>query len=366
MIGRLPPVGQRIRYRRGAAAPAMDAYVTHWLNSGTAALAVALCAALAARPGRKQVLLPAYACPDLVAAAVYAGATPVLVDCAGDDPGFELSALAKACTADVAALVAVNFLGIGERLPELASLAAGVGALLVEDCAQWYPEHAAAVPVAARIVSFGRGKPVNLLGGGALLLPRDGELVGRVPVVDSPMHALGRAKALAFNALLHPAAYACISALPGINLGETRYHPLVDVQQMDDARLGLMAANTDAWLGRSRWREQRIAQLLDGVASLRLLPEVLASRSGRLLRYPLLCRDRAQRDAMLHALRNLGASAFYAAPLALVAGVVPLLPRLSQTPGAAEFADRLLTLPLHDGVGEAHLQQMASTIRQFG
>ena len=82
MIARLPPVGQPVlpvsdRTFELPSQPAnvrsidrtydMFGFVPVWLNSGTAALAAALIAALACRPGRREVLLPAYACPDLIA-----------------------------------------------------------------------------------------------------------------------------------------------------------------------------------------------------------------------------------------------------------------------------------------------------------
>ncbi len=377
MIARLPPVGQPVlpvsdRTFELPSQPAnvrsidrtydMFGFVPVWLNSGTAALAAALIAALACRPGRREVLLPAYACPDLIAAALFAGARPVLVDCGADDPAFDPDALERACSERVAAVVAVNFLGIAERLPELAARAARCGALLIEDCAQWWPEAPPAAPVAARVVSFGRGKPVNLLGGGALLLPEGSELAQAVRAPEHTMPALGTLKRRVFAALLHPLPYGLLSRLPGLGLGETRYHALDAIMAMDRVRRELAATNIGAWLARSRWREARIAELLDDCAGVELLPRRLAARAGRLLRYPLLFVDRAHRDTVLRRLRDLGASAFYEVELPRVRGVDAVLSPLPPVPDATRFAERLLTLPLHDRVSERHLRRMAEVV----
>lgn len=394
MIARLPPVGQPVlpvgdrsratRTSGGPVGPVSDrtfelpnqpanvrsidrtyglsGFTAVWLNSGTAALAAALIAALACRPGRRDVLLPAYACPDLIAAALFAGARPVLVDCGADDPAFDPDALERACSERVAAVVAVNFLGIAERLPDLAARAARCGALLIEDCAQWWPEAPPAAPVAARVVSFGRGKPVNLLGGGALLLAEGSELAQAVRAPEHTMPALGTLKRRVFAALLHPLPYGVLSRVPGLGLGETRYHALDAIMAMDRVRRELAPTNVGAWLARPRWREARIAELLDGCTGVELLPRRLAARAGRLLRYPLLFDDRTRRDAALRGLRDLGASAFYDVALPQVSGVDAVLTSFPPVPGAARFAQRLLTLPLHDRVSERHLRQMAEVV----
>ena len=48
-------------------------YQAGFYASGTAALAAAVSAALAVRPGRRRVLLPGYGCPALVSAVLHAG-----------------------------------------------------------------------------------------------------------------------------------------------------------------------------------------------------------------------------------------------------------------------------------------------------
>lgn len=362
----LPPVGQRVHWQPGSPVPlaSLQGHNTFWLASGTAALALAIHQALTRDPTRREVLLPGYGCPDLVAACHFAGAQPRLVDCEENGPGFDLSALHRASSSATAAIVAVNFLGIRERLVEIHALAESVGAVLIEDCAQWFPEQPSPVPIAAQVLSFGRGKPVNLLGGGALLTAGDGPL-SQITPPSSSITPLSKLKAQVFNLLLHPLAYGLISRLPGLALGATRYHPLAAIEGMDPVRRQLVEHNVHAWLQHSTWRQELLNEELAAVPGLHALPVTLAQRSGRLLRYPLLCADQAVRDHLLTALRPLGASPFYGQALAMIDGMAgrlsPPVPSLYQ---AQHFARRLLTLPLHDRVTREHLHQMVQVIRQ--
>lgn len=50
------------------------------VNSGTAALSLSLIVAKTTNAEKNEVILPAYGCPDLVAAIEYAGLIPVIVD----------------------------------------------------------------------------------------------------------------------------------------------------------------------------------------------------------------------------------------------------------------------------------------------
>jgi hypothetical protein len=362
MISRLPPVGQRVPRGPLGPPPTFPGFQAIWLESGTAALALALQAALACRAPAREVILPAYGCPDLVAATVFAGGLPVLVDCHPDDPGFDLAALEAACCERTAAVVAVNFLGIRERVAEILGICERRGAILVEDCAQWFPEGSDTTRVDARILSFGRGKPVNLLGGGCLLLPVSGFLQPMQPEMQMP--SLRPLSARVFNALLNPFLYGLISRIPQLHIGETRFHSLSAIRAMDPERLALAEAAITAWTGAHRWREGRLDSIICH-SGLESLPLRLPQRVGRLLRYPVLAPDEACRDATVRELAAWGASPFYGRSLPFISGISPLLATADELPGARAFAARFLTLPAHAGLTEAHMQRLEDTLSRL-
>ncbi len=368
----LPPAGHPLLWRRGdAPLPALAGFTPVALQSGTAALAAAIMLARLRRPDieQPQVILPGYGCPDLVAAAQFAGVEPLLVDVGADDPGYDLDALQQALSARVVAVVAVNFLGIAERLTAIRErLAAGSSrAALIEDDAQWFPEPLLDVARGDLVcTSFGRGKPVSLLGGGLLWTDAaHAALVAQLPVAAAPQtDRTLHLKAAVINALLRPRLYGLINRNPLFSLGQTRFKPLLELRALDSQRRQLLAANTAAHLARSRECERQLAQIVAGIPSLIDLPAVAGGRSGRLLRYPLLCRDRVQRDRLWQALQaaGLGATAMYQQVLPEVEGV-GAVKAVGLLPGARRFAERLLTLPVHAAVTGRHLQRMADLLR---
>ena len=369
----LPPTGHPLVLAdAGFELPEIPGYRAVWLQSGTAALALALIAARRRSPHitQPQVVLPGYACPDLVAAALFAGVQPVLADIAIDDPAYDFDSLQAALSANTVAVVAVNFLGLRERLAQLRKiLAAYPSALLIEDDAQWFPEPFPAATLHGDMVclSFGRGKPVSLLGGGVLLIANTLELPDISDVVQAAEEAGSAfpAKALIYNALLSPWLYGPVSKLPFLQVGVTKLKTLSAIRAMDARRKKLLAANIQAYLSRSQRCADAIAAELPAVVV--DLTTCARERAGRWLRYPILLPNREIRDAALQKLQcaGLGATALYQAVLPDIEGVAVHVVVSGTLVGAKQFAGRLLTLPVHDGVTATDVKRMGELLRDL-
>lgn len=368
----LPPVGEPIALGPKAEPPTYPGFHPVWTQSGTAALALGIQLAMERRPDIRhpEVLLPAYGCPDLVAAAVYAGARPVLVDIGAEDPGYDLECLEKALSGDVVAVVAVNFLGIRERVETLAELAHHHDAWLIEDSAQWYPElaqgEASLSPADAMVLSFGRGKPVSLLGGGALLVSKHQSITLPLarcnpnPEVDE---IIKKAMFSIYNLVCSPVVYGWVSNLPFLRVGGTFYKPLSEITAMDKSRLGLLKYNAEALINRGRWREGLVAEALSHSACGILdLPKNLSARSGRMLRYPILFRRKALRDEFYTKTEAqcLGATIMYGDSLANIIDAAKLGVKTYLVGNADEFSSRLLTFPIHSNVSQADISKIRS------
>ncbi len=377
----LPPVGHPIFLRGNAAElPEFSGYRATWLQSGTAALALAMIAARRRSPhiAQPQVVLPGYACPDLVAAAIFAGVRPVLADIGADDPGYDLDTLRGALSPDTVAVVAVNFLGLRERLAQIREIISSYpSALLIEDNAQWFPEPRFPEPFsnASRqseplqgdmaCLSFGRGKPVSLLGGGVLLI----DSVLAIPNVLDMVQAADEAgssfmvKALIYNALLSPALYGPVSKLPFLKLGVTQLKMLSAIRAMDVRRSMRLAKNIQIHLRREQPCVAAIAAALP--ATVIDLPTRASERRGRLLRYPILLQSRDVRDRLLLRLQRagLGATALYQAALPDIDGVAAQVSVSGSLTGARKFAERLLTLPVHAEVTAADIKAIGELLR---
>lgn len=372
----LPPVGTPVPLDTDESGAPLGPYqgVSVLTASGTAALALTVKVAIAAQPdiSQPEVIIPAYGCPDLVAAVVHAGAKPIITDIAALPYHYPASALQAALSDKTVAIICPTLLGI--RLP-LADIRAQLPAkcLVIEDNAQWFPDVIMSDIVDSAkkafdytdtnlkhadmsIVSFGRGKPVNLLGGGAAFLhntelQRHFDSIAIGPADKVPVHKF-EIKAHGFNALLHPSLYGGLTKLP-LGLGETVYHALEDIKAMDETRQQRVRRAIVCYRVLSTYAEDRLRKCFPG-------NPLLINVKERLLRYPLLFTDKASRDSACKVLADsgLGASTFYNAVLPDIAGLPPETEVRGEIQHATVFAERMLTLPVHPGVSEIHTHAM--------
>ena len=373
MFYQTPPVGSPIRLFSRVPTESLLRdiflpYTPHYFNSGTSALAAAVVVAIRVMGKENpEVILPAYGCPNLVSAVVFAGAKPVLVDMEQDRPWMDLEQLSSCISTRTVAIVAVNLFGIQERLEALQDIAGQASILLIEDSAQSFPEQKGdAFWVGDLVViSFGRGKPVSLLGGGALLY-REKALGGLLPedVTGAGGDVLLRLNIAIYNLMISPYLYWIPQSLPFLHLGETQYHPLSGIEAMDSARLRLLAGNIQ------RYRDDRPKTQLaladafvemreNGTDIIDLPVACNTSRSRRLLRYPLLI-DPQWRDRLYRRLRRegLGPSRMYPSSLPNIPGLEDLLHVQGTFPVAEEFARCILTLPTHNRLRKPDIKKI--------
>jgi len=398
MLGSLPPVGRKVAMdvlaTEGVAAKSLvdgspvspadrvlrDACL---YSSGTMALARAM---MIARDHAYQqrgirapeVLLPAYGCPDIVSAALYARVKPVLVDLEPDHPWMNLEQVQQRITPNTAAVVAAHLLGLSERLKALQALAQSNRILLIEDSAQLFPTKATDEVWRGDLVvlSFSRGKPVNLLGGGALLCNTP-ELQDQLDKsrkwrhLASDWRSLGlfRLKATIYNSMLKPHCYRILQGIPILNIGQTVFKPLSTIGDFPPGAVALLPANLYGYQGckhaQETWIHKRIAELRKRAAH--PLVDFSGSRTTGvpLLRYPILVESAIRRDKLLHRLSaaGLGASPMYRTAMHEISGLAQILRKQSHFPAASNFAQRLITLPCHLGVSKFHVEQMTEILQ---
>ena len=366
------PVGNRIVTGGDASPRFVDdlfaGYEVDYLSSGTAALALAIRMACAARRVEKpEVILPAYGCPDLVAAAVHAGARPVLADLSRESVEYAPESIAALLSPRTVAIVAVTFLGIRANAESLRAAIADRGIVLVEDSAQWFPRTPSQRFFGDYVVlSFGRGKPVNLLGGGALLTARHMESAAKIAPQAHASQLADAFKVTLYNVLIRPGVYGIAEKLPFLQIGLTEYHELREIGGMPSGPRRRLRANVRLYRERSlnvqdRWREAFREAAPAVVIDLPRTHGVPADCA--LLRYPILVRSRSRRDELYTQMRKfgLGASTLYTRALPDIEGVSAHV-STNEIPCARDFADRLLTLPTHEDVDEAMIRRTVELI----
>ena len=173
------PVGEPVSLKQSSAPVSYQGFSERYLGSGTMALQYALQQVQSAQnqqtsasnqAARCEILLPAYACPDLVSACIGAGVIPVLVDLAPDSAFPSLASIKEKLTAQTTGVILINFHGISPPKDLFDDIKA-LGLASIEDRAQSFicPSEASQLLGDYVIFSYGKGKPVSLLGGGLVL-----------------------------------------------------------------------------------------------------------------------------------------------------------------------------------------------------
>jgi len=373
MFYQLPPVGEPVCLAATGRESAnveqvFSPYTPRFYNSGTAALAAAVDAAIQVNGSNApEVILPGYGCPDLVSAVIYAGARPVLVDMEANRPWMDLDRLSARISNATVAIVAASLFGIPERTRAIREIAGKGSILLIEDSAQAFPSRQEEGFWNGDLVvlSFGRGKPVGLLGGGAVLY-RDPSLAGRLAcgARHSAAMPLHRLKARTYNLASSPRHYWITQGMPFLRLGSTRYRPLARVAPMSPQIRALLENNIYKYQqdeGVAQAQLGSLVAMLNGnCGALIDLPAVCNHPARhRLLRYPFLV-DPERRDGCYRLLRKagLGPSRMYPAALPRIRGLDTILAGQGEFPEAETFASRILTLPTHSRVRVTDIGKM--------
>jgi len=377
-IRTLRPVGERISLRKAPLEPShFGGFQAQFYHSGTAALAAAIIFAKSLRRAQgdsAEVILPAYACPDLISACALAGAKPVLVDLEPNSSWMSLDQIGQKITSNTIAIIAVRFLGIPERMSDIRRYCAANQLLLIEDSAQGFPltqpdEYWQGDVV---VLSFGRGKPVNMLGGGALLYNTDRQSIA-IPKPESITATPGETiryqlKVRLYNLLINPISYGLAIRMPGIQVGETRYKHVSEIRGIPDYILNYLEVNILKYKTNPRIAK-KINDMLNAQRQdtiLNLPKQACFNFDNHLLRYPLLAENSKVRDRLYLALCNNGASKMYQQALPHIENIPErLMPNDNKFPNAENFAGRLLTLPTHTDVSEDLIGKFERLLQKF-
>lgn len=321
-------------------------------RSGRAAL-VAVFEALAARSGRDEVVVPAYTCYSVPAAAVAAGLRVRLVDV--DRGGcVDADRLAALPLEHAAAVLVSNLFGLAEPLESVRAIAGARGCALIDDAAQAFGASDAQGPVGGRgdagLLSFGRGKPLSALGGGGAWWPAGSPPVGTAPV-SAPASLPGLARAVAYDLAMAGPVFRVLAAIPALHIGETIFDPGIERGGIADSARGLLGVALACAERNAEQRREAAARLSATIASATdFVP--LQARAGTVGVHPrlaLLAPDGARRDAALDALTRIGAGAspMYPQSLDRLAVLAPHLAAPADCPVARDMAARMITLPTH-------------------
>jgi hypothetical protein len=330
-------------------------------DSGTAALGQALRLAFAAAgtPAESRVvLLPAYACPNLAAAALWAGAVPRYYDLARDTLGPAPGVLDDFESAPNVVMVHVDAFG-ADTFPQSVTLSAGARGRLVHDLAQSFapysPDWRPRFPFT--VLSSGRAKPASLTLGGVLLSGGDAAEIGPAQIEDAPSSDMSAwqwsVRAAIYSLSLHPLVFGALARIPALGIGQTRFSPLTEAARLPERWLGIFAAAAAAVRDSfADFTRQTAAMLQLAQDSGARLPASALQNQGRapLWRVPVFCPTPESAVALAGQGGHLGVSRLYARPLPQIMGIAPA-EVVARWPQSSWIAERLVTLPTHGRLG---------------
>jgi perosamine synthetase len=350
------------RAARAALSTALGVPYVFLLSTGRAGMALLLASLHAESPNRDEVVLPAYGCFSLPSSIVRAGLRIRLVDLARG--GFELdrSAVVRLLGPRTLAVIVPHLLGYPLATQAIADAARQAGAVLIDDAAQALGASRdgtlAGTAGTAGILSFGRGKPLSAMGGGAIVT-RDATLAANLERMlallpaGAPGARLRSAGSAALSSLLlDPRLFGLVSRVSWLKLGCTEYDPAFPLGRLDGFRAALIARGWPRLAAANAARARHADAWRAGLHSVPgWTPFAIPERTSPVeLRLPILTTSGALRERALVVLRTLGigASRLYPAPLT----VIPALARHSPEAGhdfpwAQVLADRLLCLPTY-------------------
>jgi len=401
MLRSLPPAGHPIRMRTILRAflstPVEVSFLEEFnsgspmflVSSGTAALVLSL-SCLKYQSRKSQVILPAYSCPSVIAAVIKAGLKPALCDLRPNSLGMDLDELGAKTGPDTLAIIAVHLFGIPENIIELRGMAQERGIILIEDAAQAFgnkihlsPRFS---PLRANgylgsfgdigILSFGRGKPLSLLGGGAVLINnQEVESIAKMqfdllPESDHLLSGLQHLINLSlYSVFYHPNLYPIPQRMPGLKLGETIFTLDFSIQKMNSyvLRVGNKLMPQFDSIRKRRLELMRIyAEKLGPLKDEFAFFPKFNGEDIALLRFPIVFKDKERRDLILAELkkRGLGATGMYPVPLNEQEGVSPYLTGNETYPNAKFVSERILTLPIHEHVRVEDIERIRQVMER--
>ncbi len=358
--------------------------------SGTHALQLALAVVWSRRKAEGPVALPGYSCFDVVTAAVGAGVSARFYDLDPRTLSPDLESLREVVAGGVAAVVVGNLYGYPIDWGGVREICDRAAVPVIEDAAQGLgsrtPLGATGTLGDLTVLSFGRGKGWTGGGGGALLsrtrpAHEPAETTWPVrdvlpPDVGSGFGIRSALVTLAAWGLGRPSLYGVPASLPGLGLGETRYHEPSTPAPISRFSAAL-AGRTAAAARESVDARRRLAGALIGsdvrgddshaaapVDFFRPCEPIGGTDSASYLRLPGVASSgeaagRLAERGVRHGLTRGYPTALHQLPESR--GLQAESP--TPLPGAERLASCLVTVPTHGQVGRRHVLRIRALLR---
>jgi len=332
-------------------------------NSGRALLYLLL-EALKRKYGgiRDEVLIPGYTCYSVAASIPKAGLKINAYDLDPTTLQPDFNSLRKSTSGKTLAILFQHLFGIPTPVDEFEEIAQKTEAPLIEDAAQ-----ALGGSIDGRglgtigdfsIFSFGRGKPLPLGGGGALI-GKNIDILSEIQLKQQKKIYAQLVATTAAQMLSSPWLYWIPEMLP-FGLGETIFDTDFNISAMQPVMQNL-ADNSMGILDDLNIHRRDIAKTYEEAFDHECIIPIPDGGSAVYTRFPLM----ASPGPIPKELKRLGVRRMYPKAITDEETIKPYLTdQKVYTPGASKIAQNLLTLPTHKGITENLAKEIAHKINE--
>ena len=309
---------------------------------------------------RDEVLIPGYTCYSVAASVAKAGLKIKVYDLEPATLQPDFDSLRNSISDKTLAIIFQHLFGIPTPVEELKGVTRLHNAYLIEDAAQALggsiDDHRLGTMGDFGFFSFGRGKPLPVGGGGALVGKDEDILSGLDLKSKNKGYASLMATAVS-QVMSKPSLYRIPEVLP-LGLGETIFDPDFDVSAMQPVMQNL-AENSMKILDDLNTHRGHIAKTYEYAFDHKNVIPVPKGGSAVYTRFPLM----AGPYPIPKDLKRLGVRRMYPKAIADEETIRPyLVDQEASTPGASEIARKLITLPTHKGITENLAKEIVSKV----
>ena len=349
-----------------------DIYLT---TSGKAALYLLLGAAHANTPHRDEVIIPDYTCWSVPSSVVKAGLKVRPVDIDKRNLGLSVESIRQAISDKTLAVVFVHLFGIPGDINVVADICREANVLLIDDAAQALGATVEGQPLGsfgdAGVLSFGRGKNITTLHGGAAVIRNQAlaQAADRIYCNEFPEERVSyfadSAQLAAYKILFNRYLYWIPDSLPFLKLGEVIFDPGFRLAGLTDHRAArgcaMLAKIEEIRLG----RKKRVEAYQTALANVRGIevPSWNVQAEPAFLRFPIIFEDKQNRNHILKQGHRLGISGMYPDTVSSIETLRPdIVGDAAPCPTAADVASTLVTLPTHHNVTESDILRITELV----
>ena len=308
---------------------------------------------------RDEVLIPGYTCYSVAASVAKAGLKIRVYDIDPQTLSPDPDSLRRSASSRTLAIVHQHLFGIPTSIDGLKVIAQHTGAYLIEDAAQGLGGTLNGQPLGTMgdfgFYSFGRGKPLPVGCGGALV----GKDQSALSELESKVGNRGYAQLITTSAtqvISWPGLYWIPEMLP-LGLGETIFDPHFDVAGMPLLAQKL-AEKSMAILDDLNTHRRHLANIYEEAFDDEYIISVPKGSTPVYTRFPLM----AGPGSIPTELKRFGIRRMYPKAIVDEQTIKHYLGNQVSTIGAAQIAQNLITLPTHTGITENLAKEIAQQV----